>query len=191
MASTNRPRSPNLSLGSSGDWRSVRRQGRPHRGGQVSGRPQARADRIGPHARGGAAGDRRCRAEHRRRRRDRQLPGTGCARPRFLRGHRPGGPQRARTALPLVHVGSGDRGPDRPGDRGVHGGQSRAGQPRRGLSIGVGIHRRAAGRRRPGLGAVRRRRSCPRTWSGRRPSAHCRRRTGWRCPPSAICTTSA
>lgn len=31
----------------------------------------------------------------------------------------------------------------------------------------------------------------PRTWNGRRPLAHCRRRTGWRCPPSATCTTSA
>lgn len=31
----------------------------------------------------------------------------------------------------------------------------------------------------------------PHTWNGRRPLAHCRRRTGWRCPPSATCTTSA
>ncbi len=43
---------------------------------------------------------------------------------------------------------TGDRGPDRPGDRGVHGRHPRLGQPRGGVPIGVGVDRGAAGRRR-------------------------------------------
>ena len=86
-------------------------------------------------------------------------PGPGVPDRGFLRRDRPGGPQCAGPAVPLVCLGDGDRGPDRPGDRGVHGRHPGIGQPRRRVPVGVGIHRGARVRRQPRVGALRRRRT--------------------------------
>jgi hypothetical protein len=140
---------------SPGEARPVRGQSRHHRCGQVSGGASTRSNRSRADRGGGVASHRRCRAVHRRDRRHRKLSGSGCTRCGLLGCDGQRGPQRHGDSDSVVRVGDGDRRPDRPRDRGVHGRGARTGRSRRRLPVGVGVDGGPASRRQ-GVAAVRR-----------------------------------